>query len=186
MPFLPVQEVMSKVVATIRPEQPVLEAIETMRQRNYSCLVVIDEAGRPTGMITERDVLRLANLLLRGTDGSQLRAQAIMTHPAITIRSSANATEAIALIRERKIRHLPVIGQDGKLAGILTQSDLVTHALACFPTNVYGNEAEEGDIGDGIPPVNLDKVEEELKGIFNALHTEKNPSGSARLQSRFI
>jgi len=192
-----ISEVMSKSVASATPETPITAVIELMRQRSYSCLVITHQ-DLPVGIITERDILKLANLLLAGTDGSALQAQAIMTRPATTIRDSASLTEAIALCKYKTIRHLPVVDANGKLSGILTQTDLMNgfikaielHSLDVHSMNPWdltqstSNKTE--DEGDSITDVNLNEVEKDLKNIFESMHASKNPQGVCRLQSRFI
>jgi len=185
-----VGNIMSKDVISSNPETPIAEVVNLMRQRNYSCLV-ITEQGRPLGIITERDILKLANLLLSGADAASLKAGAIMTQPIISIRNSATLTEAMAICKHKKIRHLPVINANGNLMGILTQSDLITGFLQTIEQQSIDTVTEQAlhtndDIGDGIPDVDLDDVERDLKNIFEAMHTSKNPKGADRLQSRFI
>lgn len=189
MSAINVSQVMSRQVATVIPECSVQELVSLMRSKSHSCLVVV-ENQKPVGIITERDVVRLTNLLLQGTDPSNLNAKNLMTHPVTSIRQQARLTEVAALCKDRKIRHLPVVDDKGLLVGILTQSDLVkayiqllevsqSAALTHRPADI------DEEFGDGIPPANLDAVEEDLKQVFMALHTAKNPSGSTRLQSRF-
>jgi len=192
-----ISEVMSRPVVSATPETPITAIIELMRQRSYSCLVITHQ-DIPVGIITERDILKLANLLLAGTDGSALQAQAIMTRPATTIRDSASLTEAIALCKYKTIRHLPVVDANGKLCGILTQTDLMNGFIQAIElqsldaqsmnpwdlTPPTSSEAE--DAGDSITDANLNEVEKDLKNIFQSMHASKSPTGACRLQSRFI
>lgn len=167
MPLLStVQDIMTPNVVTVSPATVLLTAIETMRERHYSCMVVAEDDGKPLGMITERDVLRLTNILLRGTAPGGLKAKSIMTHPPITIRQQATVVEALAICKDKKIRHLPVVNQDGKLVGLLTQSDLVN----CF----MGMIAEQGKAAKRAVATNgsladLDHLEEDLKSIVSSV-----------------
>ena len=124
MPDISIDAVMTTSVHTIRPEWPIADVVRTMRNKSYSCLVVA-EGGKPIGIVTERDILKLANLLLDDLEHKDLTARSVMTSPTISIKSQANLLEAILLCRQTKIRHLPVVNDEGDLCGLLTQSDLL-------------------------------------------------------------
>ncbi len=61
-----VREIMSRDVATVSPDTPVADALDLLIARRTGCLVVVDAAGAPLGIVTEYDFLRLARALLRG------------------------------------------------------------------------------------------------------------------------
>jgi CBS domain-containing protein len=108
-------------VATIRPDQTVREALERFAQRNIGALVVVDDAHRAVGMITERGILRSAltndNVLVL-TVGAVMTREVVIGHPSDDLMSVAHT------LIEKRIRHLPVMEHE-KLVGIVSLGDLV-------------------------------------------------------------
>jgi len=120
---------------------PLEEAWRMMRQRKIKALPVIDRARRILGIITTADFMRLANLELRDGFGDRLRrlirtsdtthsdkpevVGQIMTRQVRVARASQKITELVSLFSREVHHHIPVIDDDQKLVGIITQSDLV-------------------------------------------------------------
>jgi len=108
-------------VVTIRPEQTVREALARFAERNIGALVVVDDAHRAVGMITERGILRAAltnERVLTATVGAVMTREVVIGHPSDDLMSVAHT------MTEKRIRHLPVMDQ-GKLVGIVSLGDLV-------------------------------------------------------------
>jgi len=167
-----VKEVMTESVCTVAEGSAVLEVVELMRHNNFSC-VVIEKDGRPFGIVTERDVLRLTNLLLKGTKAKvgNIKVESIMTSPVMTVRSSATLHEAMLLCRDKKIRHMPVVDKTGLLAGLLTQSDLMSGYFHILESKV-NPVADGADTGESIDNVDLQEVEQDLKDLFQMLQPQ--------------
>ncbi len=110
---------------TTRPEIPASEAIRTMCEQNVGCVLVIDNA-RLTGILSERDVLR--RIVDKGINPADVAVGDVMTKNVFTVEPSLTVEEALAECTNRRIRHLPVIG-DGELLGLLSIGDLVRFAL---------------------------------------------------------
>jgi CBS domain-containing protein len=108
-------------VHTIEPAQSVYEAIAKMAQNNVGALVV-EQAGHVVGIITERDYLR--SIALKGRTSHQTTVREIMTRKVIYADPSGSVTEALSIMTDRHIRHLPVM-QDDRLAGIVSIGDCV-------------------------------------------------------------
>jgi len=108
-------------VITIRPEQTVKEAVQLLARHNIGALVVVDEAGKPAGILSERDVIRRA---AQRDDVLNLKVEDVMTHEVITgvpqddLRSIAN------IMTQRRFRHLPIVDGD-RLVGIVSITDVV-------------------------------------------------------------
>ena len=111
----------SSRVVTIRPDQTVREALERFAECNIGALVVVDDAQRAVGMITERGILRAAltnERALSATVGAVMTRDVVIGHPSDDLMSVAHT------MTEKRIRHLPVMDQ-GKLVGIVSLGDLV-------------------------------------------------------------
>ena len=108
-------------VVTIRPDHTVREALELFAERNIGALVVVDDAHRAVGMITERGILRSAltnDRVLTATIGAVMTREVVIGQPSDDLMCVAHT------MIEKRIRHLPVMEQ-GKLVGIVSLGDLV-------------------------------------------------------------
>ncbi|HUF74997.1 MAG TPA: CBS domain-containing protein [Longimicrobiales bacterium] len=108
-------------VVTIAETCSVLEAIGVLVRHNIGALVVTDRE-RPTGIFTERDVLRLA---ARSPNAlSTIQVAGVMTRDPVTAAPEDELHAIMGVMTERKIRHLPVVEQ-GELVGIVSIGDLL-------------------------------------------------------------
>jgi CBS domain-containing protein len=122
------ESLMTKKVVSVEPECPLAEVLNKLRAYRISCLVVCEE-GVPLGLISERDVVGVAYNYVSGRGEERTTARELMSSSLITVNMQASLDEAIAVVEEHRIRHLPVI-EDGQLVGLLTQTDLLRASLA--------------------------------------------------------
>jgi CBS domain-containing protein len=116
---LRVTDLMAPDPLTCAPATPVRDAARLMREAHISCLAVV-EGGRLVGILTTRD---LANrVVAEGLPGDRPVAE-VMTPDPLTLPPSALGTDVLNAMLERRIGHLP-IAEDGRLLGIVTQTDL--------------------------------------------------------------
>jgi CBS domain-containing protein len=108
-------------VHTIRPDDTVFEAVKKMVELNSGSLLVT-EGDSIHGIITERDYLR--NIVLAGRTSKTTQVREIMTSQIVVVKPDTPVEEAMAIMTDRRIRHLPVVDQ-GKLGGIVSIGDLV-------------------------------------------------------------
>lgn len=108
-------------VVTITESKSVLDAVQVLVDHNIGGLVVM-EGERPTGILTERDILRLT-ARNPGELGS-IQVGSVMTRELITARPEDQLAEMMDVMTESKIRHLPVMEGD-RLTGIISIGDLV-------------------------------------------------------------
>ncbi len=114
--------VRSTVVA--KPEESVRRGAERMVGSEVGTLVVIDQADRPVGIVTDRDVM--ARCVVEPRDPDQTRLSEIMSHPVLTVRESTPIEDAVAQMSRRRIRRLPVLADGGeRLVGILALDDVL-------------------------------------------------------------
>ena len=100
----------------------VYSAIELMADKHVGALLVIDEASL-VGIISERDYAR--KIVLQGKSSKDSYVREIMTPSPITIRCDTSVEEAMRIMTDNRIRHLPVINSAGHVAGVLSIGDLV-------------------------------------------------------------
>jgi PAS domain S-box-containing protein len=116
-----VGEVMSREVAVIAPAAGVVTAAEMMAAKNVSCLVVEDDA-QVAGVLTETDFLK--RLVATQRDYRDVRVAEIMSHPVESVSPDVSVFDASQFVTRNRIKRLPIV-EDGRLVGIVTQTDLV-------------------------------------------------------------
>jgi CBS domain-containing protein len=112
-------------VETIAADAPVSDAVRKLGERRIGALLVMD-GGRIAGIMSERDVIYC--LRDHGPDVLESPVSNAMTAPAITAESSTSVLSALALMTQRRIRHLPVV-DGGELLGIVSIGDLVKYRM---------------------------------------------------------
>lgn len=113
-------------VYTVAPDASVYDAIAIMAHRGIGALLVM-EAGEVLGVISERDYARKVILQDRASQSTPVRE--IMTTRVVSGRPDQTIEECMALMTEKRIRHLPIM-EDGRLAGIISIGDLVKAIIA--------------------------------------------------------
>jgi len=116
----------SSDVVTIHPEQSVLEAMQRMAERNIGALLVVDVAGKLTGIVSERDFVRKMFAMERLP--RNVPVAEIMTRQVAYVRPEQTAQECMALITDKHVRHLPVL-DGGRIIGLLSIGDLVRDTI---------------------------------------------------------
>ena len=107
-------------VLKIEADASVIEAVKQMVEANIGSLLVTD-GDEIAGIVTERDYLRRVTLEGR-TEDSPVRE--IMTSPLIVVTPETPIDECMALMTDRRIRHVPVV-EDGEVVGIVSIGDVV-------------------------------------------------------------
>jgi CBS domain-containing protein len=108
-------------VLEIDAEASVFEAVKRMVEANVGSLLVTD-GGSIAGIVTERDYLRRA--ALEGRADKETAVREIMTAPLVVATPDTSIDECMALMTDRRIRHVPVV-EDGKVVGLVSIGDLV-------------------------------------------------------------
>ena len=111
---------------TIGPDARVFDALKLMAEKNVGALIVT-EGGRLAGIISERDYARKVILLSKSSHDIAVRE--IMTAKVITVQPGQTVEQCMALMTEKRIRHLPVT-EGEKLVGVLSIGDLVKEVIA--------------------------------------------------------
>ncbi len=108
-------------VWSIGPDASVFDALKLMAEKDIGALVVLD-GGNLVGIISERDYARKIVLLGRASPTTQVKE--IMTTDVVCVDPERNVDECMALVTEKRVRHLPVL-ENGKLIGLISIGDLV-------------------------------------------------------------
>lgn len=112
-------------VVSVECDTPVREAVTLLAERKIGAMPVI-KLGRVVGIVSERDIIQCLK-----SDGAAILdwpVSRVMTAPAVTVEPSMSALEGLALITQRRIRHLPVL--DGEeIVGLVSIGDLVKYRM---------------------------------------------------------
>ncbi len=109
-------------VHKIAPDATIAEVVDAMREFVIGALVVTDGSGRLVGIISERDIIR--GLSENGASFLAMPVSSCMASPVVTCDASATDHEVLALMTDRRFRHLPVVDK-GSLVGIVSIGDVV-------------------------------------------------------------
>jgi len=108
-------------VFAIGPDEPVIDAIRLMAEKRIGAVVVM-QAGRLVGILSERDYAR--KIVLQGRSSKDTPVRDIMTSDVISVGLNDTADRCMQLVTDKRIRHLPVLDGDNVL-GVVSIGDLV-------------------------------------------------------------
>ena len=114
-------------VISISPDASVFEAIKVMADESIGSLVVLDENGELSGIVTERDYAR--KVIVKGRSSKDTRVAEIMSTEVLTAGSDHTVNACMEIMTARKIRHLPVV-EDGQVIAMISIGDLVQAIIA--------------------------------------------------------
>ena len=124
-----VRDFMAMGAPTLTPGTPVGEAIRCMADADASSVIVVGKDGKPVGIVTEQDIARRAAFKVEPA----APVARVMTSPVVAIEADEYLYYAIARMRRANLRHMPVVDDAGRLAGML---DLHTAVAAAAETQM--------------------------------------------------
>lgn len=118
------REIMTKPpLVMASPDESVRDVVSKMFNKGIGSVVIIDGEGRPIGIFTEKDLIRAV------AEDVPLNqpVEEVMSTPVVTISEQSSLTEAVRLMSERFIRHLPVVDERERLVGMLSARDIIKY-----------------------------------------------------------
>jgi CBS domain-containing protein len=119
-------KVKGDAVVTIAPTAAIAEAVDLLCRKRIGALVVSANGTEPQGILSERDIVHGLGREGAGLLGS--RVDELMTKTVVTCGPQDLVADLMALMTERRIRHIPVL-RNGKLAGLVSIGDVVKNRL---------------------------------------------------------
>lgn len=116
-----VSTVMTSNPATCNVNTLVRDVAKMMLEHDCGQIPVIDDQGRPLGVVTDRDIA--IRVVAKGGDGTATAGDA-MTSPVKTVRADSELKDCVCLMEEAQVRRVPVVDESGKLAGIVALADI--------------------------------------------------------------
>jgi len=133
-----VGDVMTATVIAVKRNADFKQIAQVLRRYRVSACPVIDDAGRVVGVVSEADLLykaadgelpsgliRLRWKLGEASKITAVTARELMTSPAVTVHADVPVRVAARVMRDRRLKRLPVVGSRGELIGIVTRTDLL-------------------------------------------------------------
>ena len=108
-------------VLSVSPDDSVYDALNLMADKDIGALVVLDD-GKVKGLFSERDYAR--KIFLKGRSSPDTKVAEVMTKRVICTHPSRTAEECMALMTDKRVRHLPVV-EDKRTIGLISIGDLV-------------------------------------------------------------
>lgn len=113
-------------VVSVSPGARIIDALRLMADKDIGAVLVV-EAGRVVGIMSERDYAR--KVILRGKSSQDSPVREIMTERVVYARPEQTVPECMALMTNKRIRHLPVL-EGERLVGVLSIGDLVKETIS--------------------------------------------------------
>ena len=114
-------------VKTIRPNVSIAEALRRLRVEGIGSLVVSENGTNLAGILSDRDILDA--IADHGIDVLGESVRSVMTEKVFTCSRDARVSAIMALMTDRRIRHVPVVEEDGRLCGMISIGDVVKQRL---------------------------------------------------------
>jgi CBS domain-containing protein len=121
-----VKELMTKDVKSCTEDTDLATVVKMMWDADCGIVPVVDDQGRVTGVITDRDICVAA--ATRSLDPASIAVRHAMSMHVATCSEDADPRSALEVLKERRIRRLPVVNRQNRLVGILSVNDLVARA----------------------------------------------------------
>jgi CBS domain-containing protein len=131
-----VRDLMSHETVTCRSSESLSDAAGRMWEGDFGVLPVVDDAGRPVGMLTDRDVCMAA--FTQGAALHELTVQSAMSRSIAACKPTDTLRALMDAMANHQVRRMPVVGEDGKLIGIVSLADVARLAQA---PNLLSHEA---------------------------------------------
>jgi len=113
-------------LCSVRPDSTVYDALKLMAEKNIGAVLVLD-GERPVGILSERDYAR--QVILKGKTSKDTPVREIMTSKVVFVRPEQSIEECMALMTDKRIRHLPVL-EESKLIGVVSIGDIVKAVIS--------------------------------------------------------
>jgi len=122
---LTVDDIMTTPPLTVSPDEDVVTIAKKMLEYGFGSALVVED-DKLIGIVTERDLLYA---LSHGEEGVKLKARDVMTEDPITVKAKTDIMEAIKVMKDANVRHLPVVDDKGRPVGVVAFRDILESLL---------------------------------------------------------
>jgi len=118
---LTVDDIMTSPPLTVNPDESVINVSKKMLEHGFGSALVVED-DKLIGIITEHDLLYA---LSEGENGIKLKARDVMSEDPITVKTKTDIMEAIKIMKDANVRHLPVVDNKGRPVGVVAFRDIL-------------------------------------------------------------
>ena len=115
-------------VITIKPDETISGLLALLAEHRIGAVVVSTDGSSVEGIVSERDIVR--HLHSSGTSVLEATVSQIMTSEVTTGTADDNIADLAGTMTEQRVRHVPIVDREGKLAAIVSIGDIVKHRLS--------------------------------------------------------
>jgi len=122
-----IEEVMTRTPACCTPDTELREVAQMMVEHDCGQIPLVQSTSHPKvlGVVTDRDIV--SRLVAQGRNPLDLRADACMSQPVITVSIDDSVEDCIQVMEAHRIRRVPVVDDEGVMRGIVSQADIAQH-----------------------------------------------------------
>jgi CBS domain-containing protein len=119
-------EVMTKTPFCCLPDDKVITVAQLMKRENIGPIPVIEneQTQKLVGIVTDRDLA--LKIVAEGRDAKSTKVEAVMTRKVVTCRADDDLQKALDAMSEHQLRRIPIVDNDNKILGIISQADVAT------------------------------------------------------------
>lgn len=132
-----VADVMTQRPRAVTPQTPLTEVANVMEAEDVGAVPLVD-GDRLVGIVTDRDIVIRA--VAKGKDPSGMPASAVSSRELLTVSPDDDLSEALKVMAQHQVRRLPVITDDDRLVGVVSQADVA----------LQGKDKDTGEVLEGI------------------------------------
>lgn len=118
-----ITSIMTASPASCRPDTPLRQVAQLMVDNDCGLIPVVDQDNKPVGTVTDRDIA--TRVVASGRDAASASAADAMSEPCTTVAAGSSVQDAARAMEGARVRRVPVVDGDGRLAGIVAIADLV-------------------------------------------------------------
>ena len=136
-------DVMTKDVVTCTPENTIVDVARLMKTEDIGPVLIVDNEQSKTlvGIVTDRDIV--VKVIADGQDANTTKVGDVMSKKLVTCRADDDVDVAMKAMAQFQLRRIPVVGENMKLFGILSQADVATRVDAPEKTGEVVKEISE-------------------------------------------
>jgi CBS domain-containing protein len=141
-----VQDIMTSDPACCRPDSSIVEAAKLMAEKDCGALPVVDEAGAPVGVVTDRDIC--CRGVAEGKSG-ETEVSEVMSSDVLTVAPEDEISACCDRMEERQVRRAVVTDGNGKCCGMVAQADIAREADSAETAELVRDVSEPRERGGG-------------------------------------
>jgi CBS domain-containing protein len=111
-----------KEVITSAADSSVMSVARKMRENHVGAVVIVDGAGRPIGVVTDRDIA--CRFVAAGGDPKTTAVESVMSRDLVTVKRNGTIDEVAFAMRKHGVRRVPILGPEGELVGLVAFDDI--------------------------------------------------------------